>query len=79
MTDEDRAKSWFALCDNGNGVVVPMPMNIKALAAEFAKVRRETVADVLAELDGMHSSMSAYDAAVDIRHIYESLPLSDAG
>ena len=72
MNDSDRARAWFNLCDSGNGGVVPMPMNVAQLAGEFAKVRAETLADVLAELDAMHSSMSAYDAAVDLRQVYET-------
>lgn len=48
------------------------PSEVRAIEKAYALGRRRAVADVLAELDAMHSSMSAYDAAVDVRHMYES-------
>jgi hypothetical protein len=50
------------------------PSEVRAIELAFEHGREQMLGEVLAELDAMHSSMSAYDAAVDIRHIYESLP-----
>jgi hypothetical protein len=47
------------------------PSEVAAIERAFAFGRIEAIGEVLAELDRMHSSMSAYDAAVDLRHIFE--------
>lgn len=49
------------------------PSEVRAIELAFTLGRKSMLGEVLAELDGMHSSMSAYDAAVDLRQIYDKL------
>jgi hypothetical protein len=50
-----------------------------AVCGDSDDQRRERIlAEVMAVLDSMPSGFSAYDAAVDIRHIYEKLPTVEA-
>jgi len=49
------------------------PSEVRAIERAYALGRVNALAEVIAELDSMHCSLSARDAAVDLRQTYENL------
>lgn len=62
---EDEMQECLALGD-----LPGTPSEVRAIEHAFALGRRRVIAEILAELDAMHSSLAALDAATDLRHLY---------